>query len=124
MSKRWLKIDAENKKLGRLATEVATLLMGKDLPTYTQNQPASTHVVILNCDQVKISEKRLDEPVYHHTGYIGHLKSTNRRLINKTEVVKKAVLGMLPKNKTHRSLAAHLHCIATQDHPYKQYINE
>jgi len=124
MEQRWLKISAKDQKLGRLATKVATLLMGKDLPSYESNQEASTHVVVTDCDSVNVPENRLKEDIYHHTGYLGNIKKTTRAEMNKTEVVRKSISGMLPKNKTRRSLLKHLHCQSDQNHPYKQHINE
>lgn len=124
MEKRWVKISAKEQKLGRLATQVARLLIGKDLPSFKSNQGALTHVVVVDCRDIVITTRRLAENVYHHTGYIGNLKTTTRAEMPLTEVVRKAISGMLPKNKTRRSLMQHLHCQADQNHPFKQYINE
>lgn len=124
MEKRWVKVSAKEQKLGRLATKVARLLTGKDLPSFESNQGAQTHVVIVDCRDIVITTGRLTENVYHHTGYIGNLKKTTRAEMSPTDVIRKAISGMLPKNKTRRSLMQHLHCQLDQDHPYKQYINE
>lgn len=124
MAKRWVKISAKEQKLGRLATQVAGLLIGKDLPSFQANQGALTHVVVVDCRDIVVTSRRLTENVYHHTGYIGNLKKTTRAEMSPIEVVRKAIAGMLPRNKTRRSLLQHLHCQHEHDHPYKQYLNE
>ncbi|MDD3614403.1 MAG: 50S ribosomal protein L13 [Candidatus Pacebacteria bacterium] len=96
------KIDATNKPLGRLASEIAIILQGKDSPDYQPNKVADVKVVVENVSKMKITGKKLEQKVYrHHTGYIGHLKETPMKDVfekNPAEVLKKAVLGMLPKN--------------------------
>lgn len=122
--KRWIKIDAATKKVGRLATSVAFTLQGKDLPTYSPNQPVGTHIVVINCADAVYTEKRLQEELHHHTGYIGNLKSKKRSEIPMNEQVQRAILGMLPKNRTRRVLAKHLHCFETEQHPYKSEFKQ
>ncbi len=96
------KIDATNKPLGRLASEIAIILQGKDSPDYQPNKVADVKVVVENVSKMKITGKKLEQKVYrHHTGYIGHLKETPMKDVfekNPAEVLKRAVLGMLPKN--------------------------
>ncbi|HOK20699.1 MAG TPA: 50S ribosomal protein L13 [Candidatus Paceibacterota bacterium] len=96
------KIDATNKPLGRLASEIAIILQGKDSPDYQPNKVADVKVIVENVSKMKITGKKLEQKVYrHHTGYIGHLKETPMKDVfekNPAEVLKKAVLGMLPKN--------------------------
>ncbi|HRU33500.1 MAG TPA: 50S ribosomal protein L13 [Candidatus Paceibacterota bacterium] len=96
------KIDATNKPLGRLASEIAIILQGKDSPDYQPNKVADVKVIVENASKMKITGKKLEQKVYrHHTGYIGHLKETPMKDVfekNPAEVLKKAVLGMLPKN--------------------------
>lgn len=96
-------IDATNKVLGRLATEIAVLLRGKNKPDFAPNKDIGDFVIIKNVDKIKLTGKKLEKKVYyHHTGYLSGLKKTSlKRLFEKEpgQVLKKAVFGMLPKNK-------------------------
>lgn len=97
------KIDATNKVLGRLATEVANLLRGKGKPEFVYHMDVGDEVVIINTDKIKVTGKKLDQKIYyHHTGYPGGIKEI--KLVKALEkdsrvVVRKAIYGMLPKNK-------------------------
>ncbi|MGB9403289.1 MAG: 50S ribosomal protein L13 [Candidatus Acidiferrales bacterium] len=101
--KNWFVIDANGQVLGRLATRVASLLIGKDKPTYTPYLDCGDHVVVINAERVRLTGNKIDQKVYrHHSGYPGGLKEiTIRRVMqNKADdVIREAVLGMLPKNK-------------------------
>lgn len=96
-------IDATDKPLGRLAVEVAMLLRGKQRPDFVLYKDMGDSVVIKNMEKIKITGKKLEQKVYrHHTGYLGNLKEIPMKVIfakNPGEVLRKAVLGMLPKNK-------------------------
>jgi len=96
------KIDATNQPLGRLASKIALILQGKDDPQYAPNKVADVKVVVENASKIKFTGKKYNQKLYrHHTGYIGHLKEkTLQQVFEKdpTEVLKKAVMGMLPKN--------------------------
>ncbi len=96
-------IDATNKVLGRLATQIALLLRGKHKPDFTPNKDTGDFVVVENVDKIKLTGKKLKQKVYyHHTGYLGSLKETPlKKLFEKKpgEILKRAVFGMLPKNK-------------------------
>lgn len=96
-------IDATNKVLGRLATQIAVLLRGKHKPDFAPNKDAGDFVVIENVDKIKLTGKKLKQKIYyHHTGYLGSLKETPlKKLFEKKpgEILKRAVFGMLPKNK-------------------------
>lgn len=100
---REIKIDAKNRMVGRLATEISVLLQDKDLPTYDPRLAGNTKVVVENVSDIKFSGKKFKDKIYyHHTGYIGHLRSlTARQVFEKdpSEILRKAVIGMLPKNK-------------------------
>lgn len=100
---REIKIDGKDEIVGRLATKVAVLLQGKDLPTYDPRLSGDTTVVITNVDKIKFTGKKYEDKIYyHHTGYPGHLKSLTARQIfakDPKEILKKAVMGMLPRNK-------------------------
>ena len=96
-------IDATNKVLGRLATEIAVLLRGKDKPDFAPNKDMGGFVTVKNFSKIKITGKKFEQKIYyHHTGYLGGLKKVSlKKLFEKDpgEVLKKAVFGMLPKNK-------------------------
>jgi large subunit ribosomal protein L13 len=105
--------DAKDKKLGRLATEIAVVLMGKDSPNYSANVVADVNVIIDNASQLDISEKKKDEKIYdHYSGYPGGRKEIPlRRLIEKkgyAAPLKNAIYGMLPKNKLRDRLMKNL----------------
>lgn len=96
-------IDATDKPLGRLAVEVAILLRGKQRPDFVLYKDMGDSVVIKNMEKVRITGKKLEQKIYrHHTGYLGNLKKIPMKVIfdkNPGEVLRRAVLGMLPKNK-------------------------
>lgn len=115
----WLTIDAQGKTFGRLASSVANELIGKKDPHYQPHVLPKNHVVVINCDQIKISPRRATAPYYRHSGYLGHLKTevfVDRPL---DERLKAAVVGMLPKNKVGRHSAAYLHCYKGAEQPHK-----
>jgi len=97
------KIDASNQILGRLASKIALLLQGKDSPRYEPRLVGGVKVMVFNVKKIRFSGKKFNQKVYrHHTGYPGHLKTQTLRAIfekNPTEVLKRAVWNMLPKNR-------------------------
>lgn len=103
VGKNWFVVDADGQVLGRLATRVARLLIGKDKPSYTPNLDCGDHVVVINAERIRLTGNKIDQKVYrHHSGYPGGLKEESvKSLLQRrpTEVVREAVLGMLPKNK-------------------------
>ena len=119
-NKKWYIIDAANKPLGRVATEAAKLLRGKHKPTYTPNADAGDHVIIINCDQVVLTGKKLDQKIYrHHSGYIGGMKETTARVMldkNSGNVMTIAIKGMLPKNRLGRQMIKKLRVYAGSEH--------
>ena len=96
-------IDAKGKILGRLAAEIAVLLMGKNEPVFEYHEDKGGIVVVKNADKIKLTGKKMrQKKYYHHTGYLGGLKEVPVQKIferNPKEIIKKAVYGMLPKNK-------------------------
>ena len=120
IERKWYIIDAANKPLGRIAAEAAKLLRGKHKPTYTPNIDTGDHVIILNCDQVVLTGKKLDQKVYyHHSGYIGGMKETTaREMISKdsTKAMTLAIKGMLPKNSLGRQMIKKLRVYAGNEH--------
>lgn len=105
-------IDAKDRVLGRLATEIATILRGKNKPTYTPNKVTGDKVEVLNADLIKVTGNKLDQKMYYkHTGYVGNMKSINLKdlLAKKPEkVIEFAVYGMLPANRLRKELMKRL----------------
>ncbi len=120
IERKWYVIDAANKPLGRVATEAAKLLRGKHKPTYTPNMDAGDHVIIINCDEVVLTGKKLDQKIYrHHSGYIGGMKETTaREMMNRSseKVMTLAVTGMLPHTRLGRQMAKKLRVYAGSEH--------
>jgi len=105
----WFVVDATNQVLGRLATQVARMLIGKDKASYTPYLDCGDHVVVINADKVRMTGNKLEQKIYrHHSGFPGGLKETpaKRLRTNRADwMIREAVLGMLPKNKlrAHRA---------------------
>jgi len=120
IEKKWYIIDASNKPLGRIAAEAAKLLRGKHKPTFTPNVDTGDHVIILNCRDVILTGKKLDQKIYrHHTGYIGNMKETSARnmLEQKPErAMMLAIKGMLPKNRLGRQMINKVRIYAGSEH--------
>ena len=115
-------VDAQDKILGRLASEVAHRLRGKHKPTFTPNMDTGDHIIVVNAEKIKVTGKKLDDKIYYRfTGYIGNLKSTNLRKTLDTHperAIEHAVKGMLPKNPLGRAMYLKLHVYAGPDHPH------
>ena len=107
IERKWYIIDAADKPLGRVATEAAKLLRGKHKPTYTPNLDTGDHVIILNCEKVVLTGKKLDQKMYrHHSGYVGGMKEVPARVMmenNPEKAMMLAIKGMLPHNTLGRN---------------------
>lgn len=118
----WHLVDATDKTLGRLATEVAHRLRGKHKPEYTPHVDTGDHIVVVNAEKVRVTGNKLEDKIYHHhTGYIGNLKSIplGKQLAQHPErVIESAVKGMLPKTKLGRAMYKKLHVYAGSEHPH------
>lgn len=123
LERNWYVVDAGGQVLGRLASRVATVLMGKDKPIYTDFLDTGDFVVVVNAEKVKLTGKKLDDKVYYsHSGFPGGLKQINARdLMQKRpeELVELAVRGMLPKNKLGRRMLKRLKVYAGSAHPHE-----
>ncbi|WP_432667275.1 50S ribosomal protein L13 [Wukongibacter baidiensis] len=123
VERKWYVIDAEGKTLGRLSTQVATILRGKHKPTYTPHVDTGDFVVIVNAEKVVLTGKKLDQKMYRwHTGYPGGLKErTYRDMINTKpeKVVFHAVKGMLPKNSLGRKMLTKLKVYRGSEHKHQ-----
>ena len=122
-SRKWHLIDASGKTVGRLATQAASILMGKNKPTYTPYIDVGDHIVIINAEKVVFTGRKLQDKVYrHHTGWPGGLKeiSAQKQLQQHPErVLESAIRGMLPKNKLGRAMGKKLRVYAGANHPHQ-----
>ncbi len=120
IDKKWILVDAEDQPLGRLASKVATFLRGKHKPTFTPHMDMGDNVVIINAEKVKLTGKKLqDKQYFRHTGYPGSESfTTAEEMMEKdpTFVVKKAIKGMLPKNKLSSKLLTNVRIYAGPVH--------
>ena len=118
----WLLIDAKGKTLGRLASEVASILSGKNKPEYTPNADLGDFVVIVNANEIHVTGKKLDQKIYYrHSGYPGGIKSKPLRDImenSASDAIKSAVKGMLPKSKLGRQMFTKLKVYNDDNHPH------
>lgn len=123
IEKKWHLIDAKDKVLGRLASEIAVLLRGKNKPIFTPHMDAGDYVVVVNADKVALTGDKLEKKIYyHHSGYVGGLKKTPAKemlLKRPTNLIKLAVKGMLPKNSLGRRQLTKLKIYTGQDHPHQ-----
>jgi large subunit ribosomal protein L13 len=119
---RWVVVDAAGQNLGRLATRVAQLLLGKHKPVYTPGVDVGDFVVVINAAQISVTGNRLDEKLYtRHSGYPGGLKQVPLREMLRRfpdRVIEAAVWGMLPRNRLRRKLMRKLKVYAGADHPH------
>jgi len=118
----WHLVDAEGKTLGRLAARVAGILRGKHRPTFTPNVDLGDHVVIVNAEKIHVSGNKMKDKLYrHHSGYPGGLKTTSaEHLFRKdpTELLVRAIEGMLPKNPLGNGMAKKLRVYSGPNHPH------
>ena len=123
VDKKWYLIDAEDKILGRLATEIATRLRGKHKPIFTPHADTGDFIVVVNAEKVALSGKKWDKKIYYrHSGYIGGLKEISaRKLLEKKpeDVLRFAVRGMLPKNSLGRRQLKKLKIYVGPEHPHE-----
>ncbi len=122
IKRQWHYIDADGKILGRLATEIAKLLMGKQKPNFVPYLDNGDFVVVTNAAKVKVTGEKAEQKIYtHHSGYPGGLRQENfNKLVNRrpTAIIEHAVSGMLPKNRLGREMFKKLKVFAGSEHPY------
>ena len=123
IKREWYVVDAQGKTLGRLASEIASILRGKHKPIYAPHLDCGDYVIVVNAEKVRVTGKKLDQKFYHrHTGYPGGLKSINLRdqlQRHPTRVLQAAVRGMLPKNRLGRAMIKKLKVYAGGSHPHQ-----
>jgi large subunit ribosomal protein L13 len=121
LDRRWYLVDAEGKTLGRLATQIADMLRGKGKPQYTPHVDTGDFVIVVNAEKIAVTGKKLDDKIYYrHSGYPGGLRQrTLREQLQRrpTEVLRKAVKGMLPRNRLARQQINKLKIYAGPAHP-------
>ena len=119
----WYLVNAEGKVLGRLATELAKILRGKNKPSFTPHVDTGDFVIVVNAEKVVLTGKKMKDKIYyHHTGYPGGLKEVNaEKLLAKkpTEMLRIAVKGMLPKNRLSQQVLRKLKIYAGPNHPHE-----
>ena len=123
VERKWYVIDAEGMVLGRLASQVAAILRGKNKPTFTPNVDTGDYVIVVNCSKVVFTGKKMEQKsYYHHTGYIGNLKAvTAKTLMNSKpeRVMEKAIKGMIPSTTIGRSALTRLRVYAGAEHKHE-----
>lgn len=122
IDRKWYVVDATDMTLGRLASAVASVLRGKNKPTYTPHIDTGDYVIVVNAEKVKVTGKKLDQKIYyHHSDYVGGMKETTLRemMAKKPErVIEMAVKGMLPKGPLGREMYTKLHVYAGSEHKH------
>lgn len=120
IERKWYVVDATGYTLGRLASEVAKILRGKNKPIFTPHIDTGDHVIITNAEKIQVTGKKLDQKIYyHHSDYVGGMKETTlREMLNKKpeRVIELAVKGMLPKGPLGRSMMTKLHVYTGAEH--------
>ena len=122
INRNWYLVDAQNKTLGRLSTEIASRLRGKHKPIFTPHVDTGDYIVVVNASKIRVTGKKMTDKVYYkHTGYIGNLKSENlKTMLEKypEKVLMKSVRGMLPKSKLGSAMIKKLRVFAGPEHAH------
>jgi large subunit ribosomal protein L13 len=122
----WRVIDAQDKVLGRLATEITNILRGKDVPTFTPHTDSGDYVVVINAEKIKLTADKMNTKIYQrYSGWIGGLKElTAQQLMEKDpeHLIKLAVKGMLPKNRLSSQIIKKLKVYGGPEHPHKAQV--
>ena len=120
--RQWYVIDAQGKILGRMASEIAKILRGKNKPLFTPNADAGDFVVVVNASKVRLTGKKMDQKIYYrHTEYPGGIRektAAEMLAVNPEDLIRLAVKGMLPKNRLSRRLVTKLKIYAGPEHPH------
>lgn len=123
VERKWYVVDADGKTLGRLASQVASILRGKNKPTYTPHVDTGDFVIVVNAEKVAVTGKKMDQKMYrHHTGYPGGLKEmTYKQMLEKKpeDIIAQAVKGMLPKNSLGRQMFKKLKVYSGSEHNHE-----
>ena len=122
IERKWYVVDATDKTLGRLSSQIASVLRGKNKPTYTPSMDTGDYVIVINADKIKVTGKKMDQKMYYrHSDYVGGMKeATLKEMMAKKpeDVIKLAVKGMLPKGPLGRQMLKKLHVYAGAEHAH------
>lgn len=122
IERKWYVVDATGHTLGRLTSEIAKVLRGKNKPTYTPHIDTGDYVIVINADKIKVTGKKMDQKIYyHHSDYVGGMKeATLKEMMDKKPeaVIELAVKGMLPKGPLGRAMIKKLHVYAGAEHDH------
>ncbi|MDY5955624.1 50S ribosomal protein L13 [Frisingicoccus sp.] len=122
IERKWYVVDATDKTLGRLSSQIASVLRGKNKPTYTPSMDTGDYVIVVNADKIKVTGKKMDQKMYYrHSDYVGGMKeATLKEMMAKKpeDVIKLAVKGMLPKGPLGRQMIKKLHVYAGPEHAH------
>lgn len=122
IERKWYVVDAEGQTLGRLSSEVAAILRGKNKPTFTPHVDTGDNVIIINAEKIEMTgNKAQDKMYYRHTGYVGGIKSISAGALrdkNPVRLLENSIKGMLPKNPLGRATGKKLHVYAGSEHPH------
>jgi len=123
IERKWYVVDATGHTLGRLSSEIASILRGKNKPTFTPHIDTGDYVIVVNADKIKVTGKKMDQKIYYnHSDYVGGMKETTlkEKMAKKPEdVIRLAVKGMLPKGPLGRSMITKLHVYAGPKHNHQ-----
>ena len=123
VERKWYVVDAEGQTLGRLSSEIAKVLRGKNKPIFTPHADCGDYVIVVNAEKITVTGRKLDDKIYyHHSDYVGGMKETTlREMLAKhpERVIEKAVVGMLPKGPLGRSMAKKLFVYAGAEHKHE-----
>ena len=123
IERKWYVVDATGHTLGRLSSEIASILRGKNKPTFTPHIDTGDYVIVVNADKIKVTGKKMDQKIYYnHSDYVGGMKETTlkEKMAKKPEdVIRLAVKGMLPKGPLGRSMITKLHIYAGPEHNHQ-----
>lgn len=122
VERKWYVVDAEGQTLGRLSSEIAKVLRGKNKPIFTPHADCGDYVIVVNAEKIAVTGRKLDDKIYyHHSDYVGGMKETTlREMLAKhpERVIEKAVVGMLPKGPLGRSMSKKLFVYAGPEHKH------
>ncbi len=122
VERKWYLVDAQGKTLGRLSSEIAKVLRGKNKPIFTPHEDCGDYVIVINAEKIKVTGKKLDQKVYyHHSDYVGGMKETTLRDMlarHPERVIEHAVNGMLPKGPLGRAMGKKLFVYAGPEHKH------
>ena len=123
IERKWFVVDAAGKNLGRLSSEIAKILRGKNKPIFTPHEDTGDYVIVVNAEKIKVTGKKLDQKIYYnHSDYVGGMKETDLKtmIAKKPEkVIELAVKGMLPKGPLGRKMIKKMFVYAGPDHPHQ-----